>query len=398
MTTRRQRVLSAHADSASVDRRLATFELPEGVRVHAYAHRAGHHHLVTDGRTGHELSLRVPIGPDLPLHAALALLQRLVAELAGRRLAPLHTVALSPPVLGSAVLGGVVLVTDRELGASVLQAVGITAVEARDAALSSSEPLVAALAAHDPQLVTLAHREALVLPAPVGAPRSEGHDVPTLEVSCGGARIDVEPSRLRPTLVAHLRARLVHGLGLRLRGPRWVVLFEPAGADVVELQEGRLRVGLGAAALEGLTRDAESGPLVLGPTTLHFLEELVPDFAPLAAPEVGETEPLHPFEARRMADEAAAEQRLEEALSLIPLAVKDGSHGLLAELLHIDLLRRLGRSEDARAQLWRTANAWLAGERPKVWNTQWARLIELAKKLKLDLDDPRLVRARTLAR
>ncbi len=56
---------------------------------------------------------------------------------------------------------------------------------------------------------------------------------------------------------------------------------------------------------------------------------------------------------------------------------------------------RLGAT---RAQLWRTANAWLAGERPKVWNTQWARLIELAKKLKLDLDDPRLVRARTLAR
>ena len=71
MSTRRQRILSAHADRASVDRRLVTFELPEGVRVHAYAHRAGHHHLVTDGRAGHELSLRVPIGPDAALHPPL---------------------------------------------------------------------------------------------------------------------------------------------------------------------------------------------------------------------------------------------------------------------------------------------------------------------------------------
>jgi len=396
MTSRRQRIVSAHAEHASLDRRLATFDLPEGGRVHAYAHREGHHHLVTDGRAGHELSLRVPIGLEEGRNAGLALLRRLVAELAGRPLAPLHTVVLSPPVLGGATLGGVVLVPDPELGPAVLQAVGITMAEARGAALSSSEPLVSALSANDPRLVTLPHRDELPLLAPDGAPRSEGHEVPTLEVSNAGAHVRLEPARLRPTLVAHLHARLAHGLGLRLRGPAWVVDFEHAEADALELHEGhpsldvakatgpspeseadsdvygayraegpprdserdgrhkprkvrgeggagggaesRLRVRLGPATRAGLLLDRGGGPLRLGPTTLHFVEDPAPTFLSPLEPEVDETEPLRPFEARRMAEEAASEQRLEEALSFIPLAVQDGSHGLLAELLHIDIL------------------------------------------------------------
>lgn len=398
MITRIHRLVSAHADHASSDRLLSTFELPEGRRIHAYAHRAGHHHLVTDGRARHELSLRVD-GPSLA--TGVLVLRHLLLALDDRALAPLHTVVLPPlgaTTLGTTTLDGVLLVTDPELGSSVLQAVGLSASELQRAALSSSEPLRAALASRDPLLVTRARDDA-PLEVSMGEPsESEGREVPTLEVDEAGTRIDIGPTRLRATLGAHLRARLGHGRAMRLGGPRWVVHLERAEVSGVERRQSTLRVGVDASAIEQLALDGGVGPLTVGPVTLHFRDEPSIELGPAPSPRPEETEALRPFEARRLADEAAAAQRLEDALALIPIAVRDGAHGLLAELLHIDVLRRLGRAAEARAQLWRTADAWLGGERDQVWNTQWRRLLELAKKLKLDLADPRLVRARELAR
>ena len=94
-------------------------------------------------------------------------------------------------------------------------------------------------------------------------------------------------------------------------------------------------------------------------------------------------EKLAPHEARARADAALREQRYADALKLWPIAVRDGQHGILAELDWIETLRRAGDREAARARWRMTADSWLAGARP-VWDTQWQRLEELYTKLALD--------------
>jgi len=99
-------------------------------------------------------------------------------------------------------------------------------------------------------------------------------------------------------------------------------------------------------------------------------------------------ETLAPWEARSRAAAALAEQRYSDALRLWPIAVRDGDHGLLAELDWIETLRRAGDREAAIARWQLTADRWLSGERA-VWDTQWTRLLKLHSTLKLDDADRR---------
>ena len=98
---------------------------------------------------------------------------------------------------------------------------------------------------------------------------------------------------------------------------------------------------------------------------------------------------MAPHQAHLQAKAAFNAGRYAEVVALMPRATLDGDHGVLAELLHIDALRRLNKREEARSLWGRTADAWLAGER-RVWDTQWRRLRELGRKLTLDEADPRL--------
>ncbi len=98
---------------------------------------------------------------------------------------------------------------------------------------------------------------------------------------------------------------------------------------------------------------------------------------------------MPPFVARRRADEAFARGDYLEALQLMPKAIDDGDHGVLAQLLRLETLRRLGRREEARALWSSVADEWLRGDR-RAWDTQWRRLLELHRRLALPGDDARL--------
>jgi hypothetical protein len=110
----------------------------------------------------------------------------------------------------------------------------------------------------------------------------------------------------------------------------------------------------------------------------------IADFPPVVDHGI-EIEELAPFEARRLANEAIRQGKLEEALRFLPLASEDGDHGVLAELDWIDVLRQLGRRDEARVMWIERAEQWLGGAR-MVWDTQWKRLAELHIKLKLPED------------
>jgi hypothetical protein len=82
---------------------------------------------------------------------------------------------------------------------------------------------------------------------------------------------------------------------------------------------------------------------------------------------------IAPYEARRRAEEAFTAGKYEEALAYLPRAKADGSHGLLAEVRHVDVLRALAREGEARELVAHLAADWLSGRRP-VWDTQWQQL------------------------
>jgi hypothetical protein len=89
--------------------------------------------------------------------------------------------------------------------------------------------------------------------------------------------------------------------------------------------------------------------------------------------------------------------RGDYALTLAYLAhvSKSGDHGLLAQLLHIETLRRMNRRDDATALWLTTADEWMRGER-RVWASQWKRLRELHGKLRVSDDDGRIAAIRAL--
>lgn len=96
--------------------------------------------------------------------------------------------------------------------------------------------------------------------------------------------------------------------------------------------------------------------------------------------------PLFPPHAVNAAREALRERRFDEALAAAEIGVLDSSHGVLAELVKIDALLHLTRTEEARAAWKATAERWLRGERT-VWDTQWAELARLHGALGLSDDD-----------
>lgn len=104
---------------------------------------------------------------------------------------------------------------------------------------------------------------------------------------------------------------------------------------------------------------------------------------------------MNPSEAHRRASTAFAAGDNAAALAYVEHAKQDGDHGLLAELLHIDILRRLNRRDEARARWTALAGDWLRGAR-RVWSSQWLKLAKLHGALKLPPDDPVLVRVRAM--
>jgi hypothetical protein len=115
----------------------------------------------------------------------------------------------------------------------------------------------------------------------------------------------------------------------------------------------------------------------------------------VARPEV-HIERMAPHDAHLHANGAFRDGRYAEALEYLPRAALDGSHGLLAELMHIEALQRLDRHDEATALWGRTADDWLS-DRRRVWDTQWKRLLELHGILGLPEGDPRLGRIRANA-
>lgn len=85
-----------------------------------------------------------------------------------------------------------------------------------------------------------------------------------------------------------------------------------------------------------------------------------------------------------------AQQALREgdpatALRAAEIAMAEPTdHSLLAELIRIDALRRLGRRDDAQHAWTATATSWLAGRR--VWASQWHSLAKLHRELGMPED------------
>lgn len=98
---------------------------------------------------------------------------------------------------------------------------------------------------------------------------------------------------------------------------------------------------------------------------------------------------IRPMDAHEKAKVAFAGARYEEVLRYMPKAVDDGSHGLLAQLMHVDALMKLNRTADARAVWSAIADEWISGKRI-VWDTQWRRLLEQHRALGLPAEDPRI--------
>ncbi|MBX3247495.1 MAG: hypothetical protein KF901_09965 [Myxococcales bacterium] len=112
----------------------------------------------------------------------------------------------------------------------------------------------------------------------------------------------------------------------------------------------------------------------------------VAELPPIVLQSQLDLDELDPSTAHRLAKAAFDDERFEDVLVLIPLAVQDGDHGLLAQLLRIDTLRALGRTDEARAAWNETADEWLEGQR-RVWDTQWDRLAALHEDLGMGPDD-----------
>ena len=123
----------------------------------------------------------------------------------------------------------------------------------------------------------------------------------------------------------------------------------------------------------------------------------LPNLVDVEDDRAGEAVRMAPATAQLKAKTLLNEGKLKEALLYFPAASAGGEHGLLARLDHIETLRRLSKTEEARA-LWNvTADEWIGGSK-RIWNTQWKTLLALHKKLRLPDTDPRLASMREKAR
>ncbi len=402
-----------HAQSVALDFRFWSVPMPEGEAlrfVHVYPHPAGHWHYVTDGLAALDLELtyRVPRTSDTPPAEPLDLLRRLSHSIAHDRQVPaaMHTIVVDPPIAPGSPLTAVAVVPDRELddgGLAYLQCVGITANEAEACVRHSTEVVLDRLREADEWLVTVHEREEIHVADRPDLPVSEGRSVPTLRWELDAARelyvVWIEPARMRASFVEHLLRRVGRGAHLRVSGPQARLVFEPGASSQVErvgsAERPTLRLSLDASALAQVAAAREEpGALRVGRCELHFGDE--PGETSAMGPSLQIGAPvelaLPPHVAHRRARQAFDARRFDEVLALVPCAVRDGDHGLLAELLHIDTLRRMGRAEDARALFASTADEWLGGKRRQIWDTQWKKLAELGKALNLTMNDPRLAR------
>lgn len=383
--------------------------------VHVYAHPQANWHYVTEGLSpaGYELSWRAPrVGPAPPM-APVELLRRLADDIVvyRREVRALDSLLLDPPLKPGSPITAVALVTDPGLPpwrstrgvVEFLQCVGITAQEAAACARLSTEAILEPLRALDPLLITREER-AQICPTREGPSLTEGMSCPALTWRMQGARVEVSIETRRDRFAEALLHRLRKGLSFSIRGPERMLILTPGPGSPREEGE-RLLVPVDADALAALERSAaQLDTLVVGAARLRFFDDPALPPAPLSplgerhrvAPE--QLPEMRPHEANRLANEAFHAGDFERVLALMPVARADGDHGLLAELLHIDTLRRMGRTEPARELFWATADAWLAGERRQVWNTQWRRLAKLGTKLRVDSRDPRLTRIRDLGR
>lgn len=111
--------------------------------------------------------------------------------------------------------------------------------------------------------------------------------------------------------------------------------------------------------------------------------ERYPDPVATAAPP---SEPRIPRAlALGIAQQAMRDGDLVTALRAAEIAMAETSdHSLLAELLRIDVLRRLGRRGEAEQAWTATATSWLAGRR--VWGSQWLSLAKLHLELGMPED------------
>ena len=95
---------------------------------------------------------------------------------------------------------------------------------------------------------------------------------------------------------------------------------------------------------------------------------------------------LHPTDAHRQANQAFRRGDFAEVIRLSPVAKRDGQHGLLAQLLHLEALQKLGRLDEARAELITLADEWLTASYT-VWDTQWQKLAAFYTALALPTDE-----------
>lgn len=388
--------------------------------VHIYAHPAGYLHYATSGlsRVGTvELTLRVPTGPSAesgPPSWPIDVLRRVASQFVEQRsvVSPNDTATYEPPILSGTAFRALAFVVDDQLGVaqldeervSFLTCVPLTAHEARACIRGSTADVVDRLIAIDHRLLATPRPELDgldVLDACSPTPVSEGHGVAGLrwEASADGTYdVFIDPARQRAAASEHLLARLDAGVSFTFWGPERTVVFAPGETTTLDATRDGLRASLGPGVRAALADSLEGpGPVLAGPCRLHFVDAL--PRSPDGRRETSDLDlaAIAPQEARRRADAAFRAKQYDLVLQLIPRAIEDGSHGLLAQLLHIDTLRAAGRRDEALHVLWSIAEDWLSGKRP-VWDTQWKRLHELARKLRASPDDPRLGRIAAKAR
>lgn len=294
-----------HAERVSAGHHFWSIPFPERepVRfVHIYGHERGHWHFVTEGlhqslgaiaRGRHseiELTLRLPRSTESPSPAPIDLLRRLGFILLDQPIPEIDdTAVFEPPLAPEPALAAFAYVADVELvppeGLELIQCVGLTRGEARACVRGSTLAIVDRLRADSPHLVTDPHRAELAdLPASGALPVSRGHTVPTLrwQLAPLGAHValEIEPTRMRPTFIEHLLARLRGDAFFQVRGPERTVRWEPGPACRLELavEDGRelLRVFVDGAALERFAARARpegDEPLEVGPSEIRFVDE-----------------------------------------------------------------------------------------------------------------------------
>jgi hypothetical protein len=420
MSASKREALADHVQGFAAARGLRdwTAPMPPGEAleaVHIYAHPVGYFHYVTSGLSTSlgsiELTLRIPTESSPPAWP-IDVLRRVASQFVQQRsvVSPGDTATYEPAILPGTAFAGLAFLRDDQLGTLVVEGepitlltcVPLTANEARACIRSSTYDVVARLAALDARLLASPRPELSGLDAASAVSSSDGHGVAGLRwvaAPDGSYDVFVDPSRQRAVFFEHLLARWDMGALFTVWGPERTLVFEPKQASTLEATDDRLWVTLGPEARAALTASlAGTGPLVCGPCRLHFVDEVA---QPIATRSRGASEPdlgaMAPHEARRLADQAFRDKKYDRVLQLIPRAIEDGAHGLLAQLLHIDTLRAAGRRDEAQKVLFSVADQWLSGARP-VWNTQWKRLLELARKLRVSPDDPRLAQIADNAR